>query len=642
MCGIAGILSQAKVNASSLVSMTEAMAHRGPDDEGYFLVTENGSSLFCRGEDTIREKSGLRHVGTVHEPLRLGLSHRRLSIIDLSPSGHQPMTGARDLTIVFNGEIYNYIELREELKKLGHQFLTDSDTEVILISYQQWGASCVEKFRGMWAFALHDGAKKELFLSRDRFGIKPFYYVSKTGFFAFASEIKALFRVDGIKPRLQKRAFLQYVTYGATDDSAGILFEDVRSLPPGHNMTVSMDTLQCSLTGYYRLEDSYPGLAATQGNETGSFRQYLNASLDLHLRSDVPVGVCLSGGLDSSYIASYIAGKISPAPMKSFTAAYHVKNIDESPYAVKVCDQYRNIERNLTYPGIRTFWDEIDRQIYHHDLPFHSTSMFAQWEVFKLAQEQGIKVVMNGQGSDELLGGYYNNAGIFLIDLMRSMKLGAFLHEYRGLKENFSPHVCQDMARAAYAFLPSPLKQFARQRFRIGANYLSADFRHEYSDLKPPDNTASDYRRLCIRMVYFGLQQLLRYEDRISMAFSIESRVPFLDHPFAEFCIGLDSGWKYRDGWSKYILRQASVPIVPKEVVWRKDKMGFLTPQAQWRRELHSKIAEYVAGRDLPPMFDRRAVDQILEQDLSRPADLSAFWSLIILLKWFDVFNVSV
>jgi len=644
MCGIAGIINKNGIESGQLQKMSEVLRHRGPDDEGYVMISLEGSYTFLRGRDTIPELSGIPNIKEKLSDQVIGMVHRRLSIIDLTATGHQPMTYQNDqLLIVFNGEIYNYKEIRHELKNKGYKFTSESDTEVIMASYIEWGELCVNRFIGMWSFALYDKRKGELFLSRDRFGIKPLYFVHKDNKFAFASEIKALLALDFVEAKANINAVIEFLAFGNTSDPSGNLFAEIEVVPEGCSLLVDIKNGSKKLSRYYDLEKATEGkLFNSESEAIEEFRSIFQNTVQLHIRSDVPVGVNLSGGLDSSSLTAFMAMELGGKPFNTFTAAFHQVDLDESGFAKLVTGRYPSIIPHYTYPDIHVFWDELDKQIWHHDLPFHSTSMFAQWEVMKLAHNNNIKVLLNGQGADEMLGGYYNFAGIYILDLIKQLKLVKAVHEYNSIKKNYTKNINSAISRALYAFLPEYLKTIARKNQRIGMQFISQDYQPYISKIKPPELYGKDYRSLSINAVKNGLQQLLRYEDRLSMAFSIESRVPFLDHRLVEYSIALDSSLKLKDGWTKYILRKSSEPFLPKDIIWRKDKMGFLTPANQWKNELNKELIAYLENEKFLPLFDKNKIIEVCNKDLHHPTHISEFWKMIALLKWSNVFNVTI
>lgn len=645
MCGIAGIVSLEGVDPRHLHQMSVTLKHRGPDDEGFSIINSTGLPTFYKGDDTVEKFGSLQHISEAGKDPQnhLGLVHRRLSILDLSPAGHQPMIYDGDkYQVVFNGEIYNYREIREELIAAGYQFTSGSDTEVIMASYGKWGKQCVEKFVGMWAFALYDREKKQLFLSRDRFGIKPLYYCFSQGKFAFASEIKALLSPDLASRAADMTSVFEFICFGTTSDPSANLFKDVHVLPPAHNMAVPLANPVPVLEKYYSLEEKVNSYELPPDSEIeNTFRTLLNNSIDLHLRSDVPIGSALSGGLDSSMIVALSAEKMQGTTFKTFTAAYHEKNIDESDFARKVIADHKNTEGHFTYPDSTGYWNNLEKLVWHQDLPINSTSMYAQWEVMRSARNENMKVLLDGQGADEILGGYYNFAGIYLIELLKRFNLPQFLLERNALKANFAPDINMTLGRAGYYFLPAIIQRSVRAKNRLGMNFISAPFKNGLEGIAIPARGGKTFREQSLLSVQFGLQDLLRYEDRNSMAFSIESRVPFLDHRLVEFSIALKNKWKIHHGWTKYILRKTAEPVLDKEVVWRKYKMGFLTPQQEWKTRSEKELTAFVNETDIPEFIDRDYLLKLNKASLSNSSHLSEFWKMISFLKWTKLFNVT-
>lgn len=636
MCGIAGIIDNTGIQPSDLIKMSEAIQHRGPDDEGFLLLDSENKSISCKGKDSIAEVNTLPHISGISERFQLGLLHRRLSILDLSPAGHQPMS-YNNLSITYNGEVYNYKEIRAELAAKGHQFKSDSDTEVILASYKEWGKDCVSRFVGMWAFAIVDSSNNRVFLSRDRFGIKPLYYFAIKEKFAFASEIKALLALPFVGSKADQTAVLEYLSFGATNDTSRCLFENIEVVQPSQNIFVDIKTLKLTKEKYYDLEQQVSSMSVNDKSALNGFRNLLENAVDLHLRSDVPVGTCLSGGLDSSAIVSFAAKKTSGNTFKTFTASYKDPKINESDYAKMVSDSFTNIQASYTYPNFEDYWKDLDKLIWHQDLPIHSASVYAQWEVMKLVGREKTKVVINGQGADEILGGYYHFAGIYLIELLKKGRLISFAHEFSKAGENFTPTVMNDIGRALFYFLPATFQHMIRKEKRLGPGFISDQYKLA-SDA--PRRAGKTFRESSIANINYGLQDLLRYEDRNSMAFSVESRVPFLDHRLVEYSIALNNEWKVKDGWSKYILRKTVENSLPKEVVWRKNKMGFVTPHGEWKSKLKKELTDYISSANCPDLINKEYLLKLCSADMVNTNHLSEFWKVISFIKWTEVFKV--
>lgn len=576
MCGIAGIynLTGAPIDLRLLEAMTRIQAHRGPDGEGYVLLDPRG----CEKPVLIRERGagsaglhGLRHA--------LGLGHRRLAILDLSPLGDQPMaTGDGRCWVTYNGEIYNYIELREELSVKGHRFRSASDTEVLLAAYREWGEACVARFNGMFAFALWDAERRRLFCARDRLGVKPFYYTWDGERFTFASEIKALLGT-GTRPAPSHRAVFDYLDGACLDYSVGTFFQGIHQLPPAHSMTVDR---QPAVRRYWDLP--YGGDRCLPMREAAErFGDLFRDAVRIRLRSDVPIGSCLSGGLDSSAIVCVASELLAGGRQNTFSSCFDDPAYDERRFIEPVIARTR-AEPRYAFPDPKDLVESLPLLVWQQDEPFGSTSIYAQWTVMRLASRSGAKVLLDGQGADETLAGYHGFFGALFADLAASGRWGTLVREWSGYRRlhGLPPrHVFASLARA---FLPPPLVRVARGRLTGSADWIAADFRRQWGPSpEPPPRRESRLRDMQRRLLTGnGLRALLHYEDRNSMAFGIEARLPFLDYRLVEFLHGLDSGLKIREGWTKAVLRDALEGVLPEEVRLRTDKMGFVTPEDVW------------------------------------------------------------
>ncbi|HTX88741.1 MAG TPA: asparagine synthase (glutamine-hydrolyzing), partial [Bacteroidales bacterium] len=444
MCGIAGIISTKPFDPGHLVRMSEQMKHRGPDDEGYCLFPPAGEPVFLRGDRTIPELGALPHHSSFQQrnDILSGIAHRRLSILDLTETGHQPMTDPdTGCVIVLNGEIYNYLEIKQELETKGHTFRSRSDTEVILHAYREWGAGCVNRFLGMWAFCLADPRENRILLSRDRFGIKPLYYYPEDDALYFASEAKSIVAVARTI-RLDEDNVFRYMANGSLSNPDETLIRGLREVPEGSTLFINTRTLGRQVGNYYTFrEHIVPEPDTGEDSHIIRFRELLDDSVKIHLRSDVPVGSCLSGGLDSSAIVAFAASRPEVSHFATFTARYDQPAIDESRFAGMVVARYPRIEDHYTTPSAEGFWKDWEKLIWHQDFPFHSTSMYAQWEVMKLAGGHRIKVLLDGQGSDEILGGYDTFVGQYLYDFLKKGKLGRLYRESSKLRINRKVYV---------------------------------------------------------------------------------------------------------------------------------------------------------------------------------------------------------
>jgi len=641
MCGIAGVYNPEGVIVEEVVTMSKTLRHRGPDDEGFFFVYKDKSSGNFRGDDTIPELQQLTHISEKNHQPQLALMHRRLSILDVSALGHQPLFSEnKRFTIVFNGEVYNYKEIRQELIAKGHQFKSNTDTEVVLNAFVEWGEKCVERFVGMWAFVIHDQQENTLTLSRDRYGIKPLYFYQRGSYFAFGSEIKALLKLSKVDHRISNENLGSFLSYGTTANPYQNLFLYLEDIEPGCNYSYYLNTGMLTKTPYYYLEKNVQSAKATVKESAEKFEALFEDSMALHLRSDVEIGSCLSGGLDSSALVYSASKQLNKTHLKTFTAAYQNKAIDESAYAKLVSNQLSNVSNVTTSPDTKTLVSDMEKMLYHQDLPIGSTSIFAQWEVMKCASQHNIKVLLDGQGADETLGGYTNFAGIYLVELLKGFKFTQFFKEYGRLKQNFTPKIRQGVLKAAYYYLPSNLQQRFRAKERLSYNFIKTDRLSEL-ELEIPQRGGKTFKEHTELSVKFGMYDLLRYEDRNSMAFSIESRVPFLDHRLVELIRSLPNDHKIYKGWSKYVLRKMLDQKLDDKVVWRKDKKGFVTPQQDWKNELMTGLTAELRDSDMPSIMNKDYVLSLCKKEFSNASHLSEFWRAYSVVKWYNIFNLK-
>jgi asparagine synthase (glutamine-hydrolysing) len=567
MCGLCGVVALGRPPETETVrAMARALDHRGPDGDGEF--SDEG----------------------------VAFGFRRLAIIDLSEAAMQPFAsddGA--LRLVHNGEIYNYIELRRELQSRGHTFRTQSDTEVIVHAYEEWGDDCVQRFNGMWALALWDGRKRRLFSSRDRFGVKPFYYRWDDGRFAFASELKAF---DSLEPHLP--AVRDYLEQGYVDHTDETFFAGIRKLPPAHSLVVDERGLR--LARYWSLEPREEPADATE-----EVRELFLDAVRLRLRSDVPVGTCLSGGIDSSAIVCAVdhllrteAENARPVGdrQRTFTAFFEERGFDERPYAEAVVERTRSQPHWITF-GSRELVDVLPSIVRTQDEPFGSTSIVAQWFVMRAAKAAGLTVMLDGQGADETLAGYHGYFGPFFADLLRHgrlRELGAELRAYRTLH---GAGVGTTAVALARPFLPERVRWAARGRVRGGSALVHPDLPPSAAPHANGFDGGYLRRQMHVILTQRGLPELLHYEDRNSMAHSLEARVPFLDYRFVELLFSLGSSELIERGRTKAVLRRALDDLLPPVVRDRVDKLGFVTPEAAWLRNgLGELAADVFASRE--------------------------------------------
>lgn len=617
MCGIAGILrpAGATVRADEIRRLTDLIAHRGPDDAG------------------------------LHLDGPVGLGHRRLSIVDLSPAGHQPMASADGAAwIVFNGEIYNHAELRRQLEGLGHAFRSATDTEVILAAFRQWREACVERFEGMWAFAIWEPARRRLFCSRDRLGIKPFYYALAGGSFAFASEIKAVLASGVVPARADLAAVRLQLVYRARTANDATCFEGVRQLPPAHNAVYEDGRL--SLHRYWDAATAADaGEEAWRGRDPATrFLDELGQAVDSHLRSDVPVGACLSGGLDSGALA-LLASRHMATPLRTFSVTYPGTAFDESPWIHALTAQERNIAPSESRPDGSDLVEVLERATWHYEEPLWGHSVYSWWQVMKAVNGGGIKVVLNGQGADELLAGYPRYYPTYLRQLLLGGCLPAFLRNFEGFRRQQGGLSRAALLRdLATPFWPDWLRRGARLAGR-GQAYDDRFLAPALRTLRDPAAEALARRafnrldrHLLSDLTVTRLPELLQAEDRFSMAFSIESRVPFLDRRFVEFALALPDSQKIEGGTTKVVLRNAMRGLLPDQTVDRRDKQGYPTPGETWLRQHGAEYAgDLLASRSFRErgVFDPASTDAAFAQWRGGAGKLPGLWTWLSTEHWF-------
>jgi asparagine synthase (glutamine-hydrolysing) len=561
MCGLVASLhlDGGSADPEQIRRMTDMIRHRGPDDDGYFV-------------------SG-----------PVGLGFRRLSILDLSPAGHQPMTATdAQVTIVFNGEIYNFVELRRELEALGHQFRSSGDTEVLLRSYLQWGQGCVARLNGMWAFVIHDRRENLLFGSRDRFGIKPLYRYQAKDRVLFASEIKAIRASGAYQGKTNWSVAAAFLLQGRLDETSQSFYQDIVQVGPGCAFELTHD-------GRYR-EWRYWSLEAITAEEShnpaADYAELFEDAVRLHMRSDVPVGVHLSGGLDSSSIicASARIRKVAGATDPLMAFCYQSKDFDESIYIDATLGQTQASMERLETDANR-LWDDLPRVLWFQDEPVHSMTAAVSYQLMELTALRGLKVVLNGQGADETAAGYPSYFVNYWHSLMRRGELHDAWSEIASYSAIHGRSAGMVFARQlqflARTFLARSSGYRNLSRLRAGQRLHSHPWiSREIADhLLPLADAVSDERLwpvLASSVYHKPLPLYLRVEDRNSSAHSIEVRVPFLDYRLVELLFRLPDNWRMRGPWNKYIQREAMRGRIPEVVRARVDKMGFPTSAQQW------------------------------------------------------------
>lgn len=629
--------------------MTTRLAHRGPDADGLLVISSSRGAIWRPGDAPQPPEDG-----------DVALGHRRLSIIDLSERGRQPMTTADGTAwLIFNGEIFNYLELRAELITKGHQFSTETDSEVILAAYREWGHACLSRFNGMFAFALWDGRKRELFCARDRLGVKPFYYWRDAQHFVFGSEIKALFAHPAVPRRPNPAMIYDYLALKHIDHTPETFFAEIVPLPAAHYLVVRPDGELVQRRWWdVTVNDAVDTSPAEDARLVERFRELMIDSVRLRLRSDVPIGTCLSGGLDSSTIAMIVNDLLSKEHgrdhaaigehQKTFSACFEDPRFDEREF-IKLVLRDTNADSYLTFPDGDGLWRDLDRVLWHMDEPFHSTSQYSQYCVMKRVAEAGVKVTLDGQGADEMLAGYPGYYGVLLGTLIARGRFGRALHEARAARGmgGRGRSTMDLLLRVAYGMTPigRMVRGAVSSRLpgllpegRLQA-VVRPDFERQYAPRREAMLVGQSARlrdlprRLYHDVFHASLPALLRYEDRNSMAHSIEARTPFLDYRLVELAFEMPMSHKIRDGWTKRSLRDATEGVLPPEIQWRKDKKGFVTPEVLWLRQGRTELQDTFAGKLASAEYlDGAALGREFGKSLDATAE-GAFYTDVF--RWF-------
>lgn len=616
MCGILGWIEDgAETHSQKFEAALDTLAHRGPDDRGVF----DGRGAL--------------------------LGHRRLSIIDLSGGGHQPMRNvASGAIIVFNGEIYNYLELRTELELHGHIFRTQSDTEVLLHAYLEWGPSALNRLNGMWAFAIWQPAKRCLFVARDRFGVKPFYYTHRNDNFAFASEPKALLELF---PELRKAddvAVYKFLAEGMLYTEGSSFYQDVRTLPPGHCGEYHAETGQFKLTRYWDYPEASDSSGLDRNDAADEFTCLFEDAVRLRTRSDVPVGVTLSGGLDSTAVLA-AAMRQPSGDHVCFTSVYGGKDKGEAEWAKIAAHPYgmKPVEAEAPKDG----WLETLRQIsWHMDGPGYSPAVYPLWHLMREARKQGVYVLLEGQGADEALGGYPQYAMIALLGMLRSVKSGSDLtrviQSWRRLCATFTQRWAMLwLLRESFPGLVSFNRRRAGAYMTLSGDFKATVEKHLIG------NAPTETRDLAYDPVTTRLHQdhsrnilpgLLHYGDVISMAHGVESRLPFMDYRLVEWMFAHGGEIKIHEGQTKWVLRQYLQHVGQSRIAERKDKLGYPTPVERWLSENNgAMVRDLLLASDtkITRFCDSQGIEKLLNKHLSgRPGSGNHLYRLISTELW--------
>jgi len=602
MCGISGIVNRYKqqVEKIEIKKINDLISHRGPDDEGFYF----GKNF--------------------------ALGHRRLSILDLSSDGHQPMHFLDKYVITYNGEIYNYLEIRSELLENGYLFESNTDTEVILASYDKWGEECVNRFNGMWAFSIFDKEKNILFCSRDRFGIKPFYYTEENNRFIFGSEIKQLLCFNDIN-YVNTIILVDYLQYGLEEHTNETFFKNIFKLEQSHNLIYDLTDYKLRIYKYFDLEFDKNLYTLSEEKSVEVLRKTIENSIELRLRSDVKVGTCLSGGLDSSTIAAIASKKYFEKTNEKFIAI-HAKSIeektDESHFAKEVAN-YCNLDMIEVEPQLEDITNNIEEVIYTQEEPFGGPSVFMQYFVMKKARENGCIVMLDGQGGDETLFGYENYYSFYFASLLKKMRIIDYYQEMSNLKlfKLSKKQIIKDSVIVLFRNQLSTLKYFIKKE----KNFIKVQHDRKRLDCFFELKSFKNFQKR--ELMSKNLPHLLRYEDKNSMRHSVESRLPFIDYKFVTSAVSTNDTFKFKNGYLKYLLRKTVEDILPDNIVWRTNKFGFEAPTDMWinthRNEMIKKI------------FQSELLKNIIDFDEVDFKNTKILWKLYNISIWEKIFNVK-
>lgn len=647
MCGIFGIYEPSGVSVTGVAECLKRIKHRGPDDEGILLGRPDG--VIPLSSDESDPAVGLPHWRTTaggEWPLALG--HRRLSILDLSVAGHQPMSwDSGRYWITYNGEVYNYLELREELECEGCSFQSDSDTEVILAAYARWGADCLKRFTGMWAFGIWDRQENTLFLARDPFGIKPLYYAVSGKRFAFCSEIRGLLSVPWLDKKVDRQAAYDFLAWGRVENAAGrTLRSAIQEMPPATCGLFPVDQPAAFKPRRYWDIDLNKRSSATFEEAAADIREKFLKSIRLHLRSDVPVGAALSGGIDSSAIVGAMRQTGgSGLELHTFSFIPEDERLSEEKWMQETV-AFTGATAHFSRGKPEEWASDMDQLISCQSQPFPTLSIYAQHRVFRLVSEKGIKVTMDGQGPDEMFAGY----PYFRRDRAMSLKAeGRYREAWRMASAG------SGMSRESLLgqlFMPSFLLPWLRRLFgrHKTPGWLDTSWIRKSgvrTEIERFETGGPDSLRRSLRyaLLESGIPALLRYEDRNSMHYSVESRVPFLTTELAEAALALPESFHLApDGTTKHVLRHAFRGLVPDSVLNRRDKVGFAAPESTWMRNHAPWVRDIVQPSRLEPfgLFNVHLLTQLSDSVLNGSAPYGEWlWRVVNFVRWAELSEVS-
>ncbi|MCS6819291.1 MAG: asparagine synthase (glutamine-hydrolyzing) [Chitinophagales bacterium] len=611
MCGIAGIISirNEKSYYREVNKMLDVINHRGPDGRGYY------------------------------EHQKVSLGHVRLSIIDLQESANQPLlTNDENYAIVFNGEIFNYRELRASLSS-SYSFKTRSDTEVILALYQLKGSKALSELNGMFSFVIYDKINQKIFGARDRFGIKPFYYFLNEQYFIFCSEIKGILKSGLVKPELNENMLYDFVVFNRTDHAAETCFENILNLKPGYQIEIDLNSREIALTQWYYLPEVKERKESFE-DSTRILRKKLEETTRLHLVSDVEVGIALSGGIDSSTLLSLMREQKKNDKIYAFSAVYDKNWEKDETIYVEAVSAAKNTQTYYAYPTAQTLLDEFDDLIYQQEEPYMSASVYASWCVYKKSREHNIKVLLNGQGADEMFS-YDYMAAFYFYELFRELKWSKLIKEiFLFTQKQFSSRFTLQL----FAFMLAPA--FAKQRLISLYNPLvNEEFKKQFKEksffmefFNSPTLNHNVRNHFLMK-----LHHQLRIEDKNSMKFGVEVRVPYLEHQLLDFVMNIPSEYKIRNGEVKYVLKHAVKDILPEIIFKRNNKVGFEAPMDRWMKEkiFYDKLGDMIhsSNQNMKNYLNLNYVRKCFEEHIKGRKNHSVtLWKYMYLTRWYQLF----
>ena len=622
MCGIACIINSRNDMPGEIIeNFTHAVTHRGPD--GFGIAKFANSDLIKRLPDNA-------------DSFSIALGHRRLSILDLTEAGAQPMSSEDGSVVIsYNGEVYNYIEIRKELEKNGVSFTSSCDTEVVLAAYQHWGTDCFRRFNGMWAIVILDMNSKKLIISRDRLGIKPLYFYHKDGMLAFASEIKQILTLPQYSKAPNDDAVIAYLINGY-EIPPETFFNDISTFPAANFAEIDLksDLAQPLKPVPFWQPENIAIEKCSRADAVEKVRNQFRNAVKLRLRSDVPVGSCLSGGLDSSSIFVDMGELEQNMDFAAFSACFDDPNVDETPFMESIIKNTRS-KHYKVFPDDRGFSEDFDALLKQHDEPVGSISIYAQYKVMQRAREAGVPVLLDGQGGDELFSGYWPTYFLLLDRYRKNLNIPSLAAHLGGAA---LPGGNNNLISEAFTIF-SEFRKRSNLNFQYEINQSKsakfAEISSAYSTVR--GMTPEEYR--IFELVDLRLPRLLKWEDKNSMAFSIESRVPFLDINLIETILSIPCEMNMKSGWTKYLFRKAMSKKLPKNICWRKDKKGFETPQDRWMKygTLHDNILEWSRKKEHPVSeYITTPFSEIENSVKSKSFDTTSMFRLYCLDRWLE------